>query len=146
MRPILAPLSVLLALALGGCAGSPDTACPACAAGATVTPVAKTTRTATGEPIRFPAGDAEVSACTYDIRPGAKLPVHKHPYPRFAYVMAGDLRVALTDGRTFDYHPGDFIAETVDTWHYGEARGAAPVKLLVIDATPPGAKNTILRD
>lgn len=145
MKPHTATL--LLTALLSGCAGRPDATCPACAtAGTVVTAVAKTAHTATGEAIRFPQGDAEVSACTYDIPPGARLPVHKHPYPRFAYVMAGELRVALTDGRTFDYRPGDFVVETVDTWHYGETRGRVPVKLLVIDTTPPGVKNVLLRD
>lgn len=137
---------LLLAAALAGCAGNTGAGCPDCAATATVTPVAKTTRTADGAPIRFPQGDAEVSACTYMIPPGAKLPVHKHPYPRFAYVMEGDLRVTLAAGKTFDYHPGDFIAEVVDTWHSGETLGSTPVKLFVIDATPPGVANVVKRE
>ncbi len=141
-------IAALTVCALAGCAGeAQETPCAACAApGATVTPVAKVTRTATGEPIRLPAGEAEVSVCTYDIPPGARLPVHKHPYPRLAYVEAGRLRVILADGRTFDYRAGDFIAETVGNWHHGETLGDAPVRLLVLDTTPPGVKNTILRD
>lgn len=137
----------LAALFLAGCVGGEGEGCAACAGGgAVVTPVAKLIRTVTGQPIRLPAGDAQVSACTYDIPPGAKLSVHKHPYPRFAYILAGDLRVRLADGRSFDYHPGEFIAEVVDAWHHGETLGAAPVRLLVIDATPPGAGNVVARE
>src|ERR1043165_1779328 len=121
-----------VSVALAGCAGSAGGGCPACAGGrAVVPPVAKLTQTATGRPIRLPAGDAQVSACTYDIPPGVKLSVHKHPYPRFAYIMSGDLRVVLADGRRFEYHPGEFIAEVTDTWHYGETLGSVPVRLLV---------------
>jgi quercetin dioxygenase-like cupin family protein len=127
---------------LAGCAGSSGDGCPACSGGgAVVTPVAKVTSTAAGQAIRLPEGASQVSACTYDIPPGVKLPVHKHPYPRFAYVMAGDLRVVFADGRSFEYHPGDFIAEAVDIWHYGETLGSVPVRLLVIDATPQGVGN-----
>lgn len=144
---LAATLTTLPALALlAGCAARAPEPCPACSGtGAVVTPVAKVTRMADGRPVRFPAGDAQVSACTYDIPPGARLPVHRHPYPRFAYVESGDLRVTFDDGRTFEYHAGGFIAEAVDTWHYGETLGAKPVRLLVIDTTPPGATNVELR-
>lgn len=105
--------------------------------------MAKLTHTAAGQPIRLPGGEAQVSACTYDIPPGVKLPVHKHPYPRFAYVVSGYLRVVFTDGRSFEYHPGDFIAEATEVWHYGETLGTTPVRLLVIDTTPPGVSNVV---
>lgn len=129
---------------LAGCAGTGDTGCAACAkGGAVVTPVAVLTRTATGQPIVLPSGEAQVGACTYDIPPGVKLSVHKHPYPRFAYILAGDLRVVLADGRRFEYHAGEFIAEVVDVWHYGETLGSTPVRLLVIDTTPVGVGNVV---
>lgn len=139
LRPVFLP--VLASVFLAGCAGE---TCPSCSGGgATVTPVAKLTKTATGQPLRLPSGEAQVCACTYDIPPGVKLPVHKHPYPRFAYVMAGDLRVVLADGRRFEYRTGDFIAEVVDEWHYGETLGSVPVRLLVVDTTPVGAGNVV---
>jgi len=31
-----------------------------------------------------------------------------------------------------------------DTWHYGENRGAVPVKLFVIDEVPQGTKTNIV--
>ncbi len=145
LRPVL--FLSFFAMLLAGCAGDEGDGCEACAAGGTVvTPVAKLTRTGIGQAIRLPEGSAQVSAWTYDIPPGVKLSVHKHPYPRFAYVMTGGLRVVLSDGRSFEYHPGEFIAEVTDVWHYGETLGAVPVRLLVIDTTPVGASNVVVRD
>jgi len=141
------PLSPLVLLPfLAACAARDDSGCPDCAAAATVTKVASTSRTADGKPIRFPQGDAEATAFVYVIPAGAKLPVHKHPYPRFAYVMEGEIRVTLDGGKTYDYRAGDFIAEVIDTWHSGETVGSATVKLFVLDATPPGQANVVKRD
>ena len=102
--------------------------------------------TATGQPIALPKGNAEVIVWMYEIPAGARLLVHKHPSPRYAYVLAGTLRVATADeSRTWDYKAGDFIVEMIDAWHYGMNTGNAPVRLLVIDQVEAGQTNTILR-
>ena len=104
------------------------------------------TTTANGQPIALPQGNAEVVVWIYDIPVGARLPVHKHPFQRYAYVLAGTLRVAAADNsRTWDYKAGDFIVEMVDAWHYGTNIGTEPVRLLVIDQVDKGQANTILR-
>jgi quercetin dioxygenase-like cupin family protein len=75
------------------------------------------------------------------------MPVHKHPYPRYAYVQAGHLTVYAPDtGQRYDYKAGDFIVEVIDEWHYGENTGGEPVELLVIDQVPEGrSSNTVLK-
>jgi len=114
------------------------------AAPVVVTPVLTTDVTASGQPIVLPQKDAEVSASTYDIAPGAKLPVHKHPYPRYAYVLAGKLSVTNVDtGKTNTYETGGFIVEAVDQWHKAANIGSDAVKLLVIDMVPKGANNVV---
>src|SRR5258705_3310633 len=100
--------------------------------------------TAIGQPIALPKGNAEVRVSMYEIAVGAGLAVHKHPFHRYAYVLAGRLRVADKDNvRTFEYAAGDFLIEMVDTWHYGEVIGTEPVRLLVIDQVEPGQQPTI---
>jgi quercetin dioxygenase-like cupin family protein len=42
------------------------------------------------------------------------------------------------------FGPGDFLVEAVGQTHFGVALGSEPVKLLVIDQTPPGKTNTVL--
>jgi quercetin dioxygenase-like cupin family protein len=104
------------------------------------------TTTANGQPIALPQGNAEVVVWIYDIPVGARLPVHKHPFQRYAYVLAGTLRVAAADNsRAWDYRAGDFIVEMVDAWHYGTNIGTEAVRLLVIDQVDKGRANTILR-
>src|SRR3954468_10524716 len=72
-----------------------------------VRPIMSATRTASGQPIHLPAGDARVSMSEFTIAPGARLPVHKHPFPRFAYVLEGTLAVTVEGtGQTFTYKAG----------------------------------------
>jgi quercetin dioxygenase-like cupin family protein len=103
--------------------------------------------TADGKPILLPQKDAQVVASIFDIPPGASLPVHKHPFPRYGYVLAGTLQVTKAEtGEKFTYKTGDFIVEMIGEWHQGANTGTEPVKLLVIDQVEKGAKNTIIRE
>lgn len=108
--------------------------------------VFSSTKTAAGQPITLPAGEVEVSVLTYDIAPGARLPVHKHPFARYAYVLGGDLTVTDADtGAATTYHAGDVVIEMIDRWHFAENAGTSPVRLLVFDQTPVGQAATVLR-
>jgi quercetin dioxygenase-like cupin family protein len=112
----------------------------------TVTPLASTNRTAAGQPIALPASDARVIVSQFEIAPGATLPVHKHPYPRYAYVLAGALRVTNVEtGQSTDYKPGDFIVEMIGIWHQGANVGTDTVRLLVIDQVEGDQPNTLLK-
>src|SRR5262249_54934529 len=113
----------------------------------TVTHVLSATATASGQPIRLPQQDAQVVVSTYEIMPGATLAAHRHPYPRYAYVLAGKLRVTnLETGQSDTYNPGDFILEAVGQWHVGVNVGSDPIKLLVVDIVEKGqASNTLLQ-
>lgn len=118
----------------------------AAAAKTVVTKLYSGTATALGQPLKLPQGAAEVTVLRYEIPPGAVLPVHRHPHPRYAYVLAGRLKVSTGDfTESFEYGPGDFIVEMLDAWHFGETLGGETVELLVIDQTPPGENNTVLR-
>ncbi len=112
---------------------------------ATVTPVAKVSETIAGQPITAPSGPLQMTVSHYDIPPGASLAVHRHDYPRYAYVLAGTLEVVNEDtGTTHTFTEGDFIAEAVGQWHFGRTLGDTPVKLLVIDEAPPGTENIVM--
>ena len=111
-----------------------------------VTPLATKTTTASGQPITLPQKNVEVQVSSYQIAPGATLPVHKHPFPRYAYVEQGTLKVTNVEtGASNTYKTGDFIIEMIGQWHQATNVGADPVKLLVIDQVEQGAKNTILK-
>jgi quercetin dioxygenase-like cupin family protein len=113
--------------------------------GVTVKQVLSTMVTSTGQSIVLPK-DAQVNVAIFDIAPGATLPVHKHPFPRFGYVLAGTLKVTYEDtGRSDTYKTGDFIVEAVGQWHMGTNFGDSPVKLLVIDIVDKDQTNTITK-
>ena len=112
----------------------------------TATPLTSATTTNSGQPIMPPAGPVEVAVTRVVIPAGTTLPVHKHPFSRYAYVEAGQILVMnLQTGTDAQYGPGDFIVEAVDQWHTGAAIGAKDVRLLVIDQHPPGEAVTVSR-
>lgn len=111
-----------------------------------VTPLAPVTTTATGQPIIVPQKNVQVLVSSFEIPPGATLPVHKHPFARYAYVLAGNLQVTnIETSQSTSYKTGDFIVEMVGEWHQGANVGAEPVKLLVIDQVEQGTSNTVLK-
>jgi len=111
-----------------------------------VKPLVSTTTTATGQPIVLPQKNAEVLVSSYEIPAGATLPVHRHPFPRYAYVLGGTLEVThVESGKSNIYKAGDFVIEMIGQWHQATNRGAEPVRLLVIDQVEQGAQNTELR-
>jgi quercetin dioxygenase-like cupin family protein len=113
---------------------------------AKVTPIAKTETTITGQPIVTPAGPHQVVASMVELPVGGRLAPHKHPYPRYVYVLSGHLRVTYFDAKLVkEFKAGDFAAEAVDQWHMGEQVGTEPVKLLVIDHVPAGQANVVMR-
>lgn len=107
-----------------------------------VTPVLSTVTTASGQPIILPSGPARVMVSTYVIAPGARLPVHQHVYPRYAYLLDGQLRVTeVKTHRTTSYRKGDFVVEMIGQEHFGENIGDTPLRLLVIDLVPKNVNN-----
>jgi len=111
----------------------------------TITQLLASAVTASGQPVVLPRKDAQVVVSIYDVVPGATLPVHEHPYPRYAYVLSGSLRVDNKEtGGSDTYKPGDFILEAVGQWQTGANVGGEPLKLLVIDIVEKGQTNTEL--
>ncbi|MBA1139371.1 cupin domain-containing protein [Mesorhizobium neociceri] len=142
MRKILAS-TLLFAVALSA---NPAAALDSSSPPVVVTPLADRTQTASGQPIMLPQKNVQVLVSTYDIAVGATLPVHKHPFARYAYVEAGTLKVTNVEtGNSNTYKTGDFIVEMIGQWHQATNVGDGPVKLLVIDQVEQGAKNTILQ-
>ena len=90
MRNILIVASLLAACASVTAVHALDSGA---AAPVVVTPVKTSDVTSTGQPITLPQKNVEVTASIYDIAPGATLPVHQHPFARYAYVLAGTLKV-----------------------------------------------------
>jgi quercetin dioxygenase-like cupin family protein len=141
--------SATLAMAIVSAPANAQTASPAPAtsdaAQVAVAKVLETNQTSMGQPIVLPRGDVHVVVTTFDIPAGAKLPPHKHPWPRYAYVLSGQLTVETADHkRKFAFKAGDFIVEMTNLWHFGSNTGSEPVRLLVIDQVQGNMSNTML--
>lgn len=135
--------SVLLA---GGLFTSTAHALDASGTPVVVTPLASVTQTGSGQPITLPQKNVQVIVSTYEVAPGAKLPIHEHPFARYASVQSGTLEVTNVDtGKSTVYKKGDFIVEMIGQWHKAANIGTDPVKLLVIDQVEEGAQNTVLQ-
>jgi quercetin dioxygenase-like cupin family protein len=141
MKRILVSVGLMFAALLAHPANADDPA-----KNVLVTPVLTTSVTSSGQAIVLPAKDPTVIVSMYEIAKGATLPEHKHPYPRYAYVLDGEIRVTNTDtGKSETYKAGDFIIEAIDQWHHAENIGSESVKLLVIDQVEHANGNVVLR-
>ena len=145
-------LSFLAAcLAFGGAAAAQTEAAPPerprpTLDGVIIERVFQGSKTSAGDRIALPAGPVEATVSKYSIPANATLPEHRHPFPRYGYVLAGSLEVInLEAGTVRTFEPGSFIVEDVERWHKARTVGAVPVELLVIDFAPLGQSNTVLR-
>jgi quercetin dioxygenase-like cupin family protein len=111
-----------------------------------ITPLLKTSLTASGQLVAFPQGRPQVVVSIYEIPPGMALSEHQHRFPRYGYILAGRLRVINAEtGQTDIYGPGDFGIEAIGQWHRGETIGAETVKILVIDQVEENEENVVIR-
>jgi quercetin dioxygenase-like cupin family protein len=107
------------------------------------TTILRSTVTAAGQPIVFPSGKTEVAALMVDLPAGADTGWHKHPWPRYAYVMSGAVTVENEAGERKTYKAGEFVVEQINLFHRGTT--TAPTRLLVIDQDVAGKGNQINR-
>jgi quercetin dioxygenase-like cupin family protein len=107
--------------------------------------LSSTSKTISGQVITVPK-NPKVQAMILTIPPGAKLPVHKHPYIRYGYVLKGELDVTIVNKKKVDhFNTGDFFAEVIDSWHFGTNNGKETTELLVIDQMPQSVDNNTVK-
>ena len=99
--------------------------------------------TAAGQPIVFPKSHTEVTALMVDIPAGTDTGWHKHPWPRYAYVVSGVITVENAAGQAKTYRAGEFFVEQINIFHHGTT--TVPTRLLVIDQDVAGKGNQINR-
>lgn len=100
--------------------------------------------TLSGQEIQGLAGPIQVTMSRVTIPAGGVMPPHKHPYPRFAVVVEGAVKVTNLDAGTVSVvRAGELSVESRGQWHKGESLDGKPAVLLVIDQTPPGESNVV---
>lgn len=123
--------SLFLAAVLGLAASAGSAAEGAYAPATKITPLIKTQVDGVGKQIVYPSGTAEVTGVHVEIPPGAQTNWHKHPFPAFAYMLEGELKVEFATGGSKTFKAGDVIAEVIDLLHNGVVIGDKPVKLVM---------------
>ncbi|MGQ0560219.1 MAG: cupin domain-containing protein [Sphingosinicella sp.] len=132
--------SVLLAGLAAGCMqGEPVAQSSATPAAAATSEIVRAAATITGQPLAPLPQPYEVVVTRVVLPAGGVLPLHRHPWPRYALVEQGRIRVSYEGGATIEAGAGEAIVEAVDTWHEGVA--LEPLRLTVIDHVPPGRVN-----
>ena len=97
-----------------------------------VTPILRTTATASGQPIAYPKTDSpQVTAVLVEIPSGAETGWHVHPYPCYAYILSGNLTVKVKGKKSHELHAGEALVEAVNTLHNGMNKGIEPVRLVM---------------
>ena len=109
----------------------------------TATTLFRSTVTAAGQPIVFPKSHTEVNALMVDLPAGTDTGWHKHPWPRYAYVVSGAITVENDAGQAKTYRAGEFFVEQIAIDHHGIT--TVPTRLLVIDQDVAGKGNQINR-
>jgi quercetin dioxygenase-like cupin family protein len=97
-----------------------------------VTPLLRTTKTASGEPVAYPVtGSPEVTAVLVEIPPGAQTGWHQHPYPCYAYILSGKLTLEVKGQKPRELVAGEALVEAVNATHRGTNKGTEPVRLVM---------------
>jgi len=111
------------------------------------TPIARSDTTIIGQKNKVPKNPTVIFYSSV-FAPGARTPVHKHPYPHYVYVEEGTLTIMQTDtGKSFEVEAGTFFLEMVNAWHYGINNGTVPARILVTDLVPKGVQtNSVPKD
>lgn len=108
--------------------------------------LSRTSSTVTGQPLALPGPAVEVVISRTEIPAGGALPMHKHPWPRYAIVESGRLRVRYEEaGLVREFGPGEAVIEAIDQWHEAQVVGSEPLRIIVIDHVPPGQDNVVRR-
>lgn len=140
IRRSLLPAAVVLAAGmLAGDVTARDAAKPSYPA----VPLLSTGKNIVGETIRYPQGNAHVTAAIVTLAPGGRTVAHRHGVPLFAYILSGELTVDYGAHGTRTYKQGDAFMEAMDVTHFGINRGAEPVRILAVYMGADGAKNVI---
>ena len=107
----------------------------------TVTPVLETSTTIIGQPIAYPAGQAQVTAVIITLPPGGQTGWHLHAVPLFGYMLQGALTVDYGAKGTHTYKTGEGLMEAMNWPHNGMNKGTVPVRILAVYAGAKGLAN-----
>ncbi|HEV2818063.1 MAG TPA: hypothetical protein VGW40_12680 [Allosphingosinicella sp.] len=100
-------------------------------------------RTMSGQPLSRPPTPFQLLVTRATFPSGHLITCHKHSWPRYVYLQAGNLRVTNFDARRVDdFAAGDILVEAIGQWHQGLVTSEGPVTLVAFEQVPPGQTNS----
>lgn len=100
-------------------------------------------RTMSGQPLTRPPTPFQLLVTQATFAPGHVITCHKHIWPRYVYLQAGNLRVTNYATRAvYNFSAGQILVESIDQWHEGRVMGPDPVTLVALEQVPPGGGNS----
>lgn len=100
--------------------------------------------TYTGQPLSYlKTGQPEVTALLVRVPPGGETGWHQHPVPVYAYMLEGELTVAMKDGKRYRFGKGEVILEVQNILHNGYNSGAGEASLVVFYTGATGVPNVV---
>lgn len=143
MRTVLLITALVAFLAQAPLASASESSRPVGPVGLKITPILDTDKTFTGQPIRFPQGDNQLTAVIAEVEPGGQVGRHMHPVPLFVYILEGTLTIEMKGHGTHAFSAGQGLAEVVHMWHNGRNLGDKPVRFLIVFAGQKGTPSII---
>lgn len=101
------------------------------AKGLTFQQLLDTVTTGDGKPLKYPEGQARVSALLVELAPGGETGLHRHPMPVVGYIVSGEVSVKAEGIPERVFKAGEAFVET-NVWHNGRNLGKEPVRILAI--------------
>lgn len=99
--------------------------------------------TMSGQPLNRPPTPFQLLVTQATFAPGHVIACHKHIWPRYVYLQAGNLRVTNYATRAvYNFSAGQILVEPIDQWHEGRVMGPGPVTLVALEQVPPGGSNS----
>lgn len=99
--------------------------------GLTATSLLDTKTLGDGLPLRYPTGDAHLTALMVELAPGGETGLHRHPMPVVGYIVSGEVTVSAEGMAPRVFKAGEAFVET-SIWHNGRNEGREPVRILAI--------------
>lgn len=140
-KPGLLLTAALLIVSASTSAGAQPA--PAGPVGLKLTPILETATTITGQAIRFPQGDNQITAVLAEVAPGGQVGRHMHPVPLFVYMLEGTLSIEMEGHGTHTFSAGQGFAEVTNSWHNGRNLTDKPVRFLIVFSGQKGTPNLI---
>jgi quercetin dioxygenase-like cupin family protein len=99
--------------------------------------------TMSGQPLTRPPEPFQLLVTRAQYPSGYVIACHKHTWPRYVYLQAGNLRVTNHDtGNVYNFSAGQVLVESIGQWHEGLVTSREPVIVAAFEQVPPGQNNS----